>query len=487
MIKAMLKKMILIIAIFCSTIPVNAEWIDDWIQQRTASGPSNFESQKRNFFSFGSQSLRWKHGVDHPITIQKPFIKAGCGGIDMFLGGMSFTDADYLVDKFESMISAAPAIAFQIALKTLSEQLATTLTEVTAIIDRLNQLQFDDCKSAQALVTTGIDSYKAGELRTEALADYADSSGLTDLYKGFKDDTDGQTTADAADDIGGSESDMVSDCPELLKDIFFTDGYILDHIADYKNYSMDFTKLMRGFLGDIKIEVNAGGIDYTFLEPCNNSKANIIDLILDNGLEYRNADEECVTFANITVGGQVYNSLNDWIFESLLNIIQNTATRNPLTPGQEAMLNTIPFPIKKAIDNELVMYGQNNAATFALIASTYSRVVGVSYAYAIIRDFYAQIHETLIMADGVTQNQTTSNEQNCKPELARRPSDMLRSIKTDLISYISMAQNDYTTQLSNIINNLKITSEIRSMTKAVSDQLNSRIGSPSLMKRLEGK
>ena len=483
-IKTMFRKTILVIAVLCLTTSANAEWIDDWIQQKTYSGPSNFESQKRNFFSLGSASLRWKHGVDHPITIQKPFIKAGCGGIDMFLGGMSFMDADYLVDKFESMISAAPAIAFQIALKTLSEQLATTLTEVTAIVDRLNQLQFDDCKSAQALVTTGIDSYKAGQLQTEALADYADSSGLTDLYKSFKDDTGGQTTDVAANTVGGSFADMVSGCPALLKDIFFTDGYLLDHIAAYKNYSMDFTKLMRGFLGDIKVDVTATGIDYHFFEACNNSKVDIIDLFLDNGLEYRDGGDNCVQFANITVGGVVYNSLNDWIFESLFNIIQNTANQNPLTPGQITLLNTIPFPFKNAIDNELIFYGDNNPATFTQIASTYSRIVGVSYAFAIIKDFYAQIHETLIMAAGVTKNQTTGTQQNCQVELARLPSDMLKDMKTDLIGYIRIAQNNYSAQLRDIVNNLEITQQVFRSTKIVNDMLNSRIGNPSLFKRV---
>ena len=112
----MLRKIILTLVFLFITMPAGAEWIDDWIQQKTYSGPAYLEGQKRGFASAGSMSLRWKHGVDYPITIQKPRIKAGCGGIDLFLGGASFLNSDYLVDKLESMISAAPAIAFQIAL-----------------------------------------------------------------------------------------------------------------------------------------------------------------------------------------------------------------------------------------------------------------------------------------------------------------------------------------------------------------------------------
>lgn len=465
-------------------VPSKAEWIDDWIQQKTYSGPGYLEGQKRGFASAGSMSLRWKHGVDYPVTIQKPRIKAGCGGIDLFLGGASFLNADYLVDKLQNMISAAPAIAFQIALKTLSEQLATTLSEFTAITDRLNQLQFDDCKATKAIVTTTIDSFKAGEMRTEAMADYANSSGLTDLYKTFKNDTAGQTTSQAASTVGGSENNMVSGCPATLRQVFFADGYLLDHLAVMKNYSMDFAKLMRGFLGDVMINTSDGGIDYRHFGPCGNSPEHILDLILDNDLEYRNDAGTCVPLTNIVVDGNSYNSIEAWVFETLYNVARNIADGTGLSAGQENLLNTIPLPVKKAIDNDLIVYGGNSAADFTLIAGTYSRIVSISYAFAIIKDFYTQIHETLVLADTAINNQAGAELDNCKAELAKLPYNILKSMKRDLIDYVAMAQNDYSAQLASLIQYLEYSQRVQASGKIINDMLSAQTGNLSLIKRI---
>ena len=480
----MLKKTILILVFLFIAVSARAEWIDDWVQQKTSSGASYLEGQKRGFASAGSMSMRWKHGIDYPITVQKPMIKAGCGGIDLFLGGVSFMDADYMVDRLENMISAAPAVAFQIALKTLSEQLATTLSEFTAITDRLNQLQFDDCKATKAIITTGIDSFKAGEIRTEALADYSNSSGLTDLYKTFKNDTSGKTTSQAASAVGSSENNLVSNCPDTLKQVFFTDGYLLDHLAGLKNYSMDFAKLMRGFFGDVMINTSSGGIDYHHFGPCGNPPEHIIDLILDNDIEYRNNAGSCVPLNNIIIDGISYSSLNDWVFQMLYSITQNITAKTPLSAGQENLLNTISLPVKNAINNDLIIYGGNNPADFTLIASMYSKIVSISYAYAIIKDFYNQVHETLSLVETVINNQAGAELNNCKAELARIPYNLLKNMKQDLIGYIDIAQKDYSIQLEDLIKHFEFAKRVQQSEKRVNDMLSAQTGSSLLFKRM---
>ena len=467
------------------TVNVNAEWIDDWIQQKTYSGPAFLKSQKRGFASAGTASYRWKTGVDHPFTIAKPRLKSGCGGIDLFLGGASFLNADYLVDKLQSMLSAAPAIAFQIALKTMSDQAATTLSEFTAIIDRLNQLQFDDCKSAKAIVTTTIDSYKAGELKTEAMADWSNSSGLTDLYTTAQKSFDGKTPQEAASAVGGNETDMISSCPDSLKKIFFENGYILDHLANFKNYSIDFAKLMRGFLGDIMIDISNGELNYSYYTPCDNSPNNVINLILTNDIEYRDNNGVCVNINNITVNGAAYNSLYDWVFQMLFNIAQSVSNQTMLTIDQESFLNHIPMPIKKAIDNDIIIYG--NSTDFTQIAATYSEIVGLGYAYALIKDFYSQVNETLMLVDTLTKNQQGGGDINtCKTELARIPHKTLKKMQKNLKKNIAIAQNDYANKLSNLIKHLNFSNQVASATKIVNDLLNTQINNSSLIKRISG-
>src|SRR6185369_4988461 len=147
-----------------------------------------YEGAKRGYYTGGTFSARWPNGNDYPVTVTMPSIKSGCGGIDAFLGGFSFMNVDYLVQKLQNILSAAPAAAFDIALKTLAPQVADTIKSLEAITDRLNSLQLNDCKAAKALVATAAspfssvmsDSLKA-EMKT-AQTDFMVSSGAKDLY-----------------------------------------------------------------------------------------------------------------------------------------------------------------------------------------------------------------------------------------------------------------------------------------------------------------
>jgi len=98
-----------------------ANWLDDWYENTmsTSSGINYFEGQKRGYATFGSFSMRLPLRTDYLFSIEKPHLKVGCGGIDLFMGGFSFLNADYLVQKVQAMLQAAPFIAFDIALQTL--------------------------------------------------------------------------------------------------------------------------------------------------------------------------------------------------------------------------------------------------------------------------------------------------------------------------------------------------------------------------------
>ena len=73
--------------------------------------PGAFRGQAMNLYTGGSLMMR-APGRNYPLaTVQLPSLRAGCGGIDMFLGGFSFLNVDYLVQKLQNILSAAPAAA----------------------------------------------------------------------------------------------------------------------------------------------------------------------------------------------------------------------------------------------------------------------------------------------------------------------------------------------------------------------------------------
>ena len=89
-------------------LPVEANFVDDWIGATAGGGPMYYQGQQRGYFTGGSYSARWGSSVDPLVNISLPKVKGGCGGIDLFNGGVSFMDFDYLVKKLQNVWPRPP-------------------------------------------------------------------------------------------------------------------------------------------------------------------------------------------------------------------------------------------------------------------------------------------------------------------------------------------------------------------------------------------
>ena len=259
-------------------------WQDDWISSHSASGPSYIQGNQRGYFSGGSFSARWPSTADHLLTVSTPRLKTGCGGVDLFLGGMSFMNVNYLVQKLQNIMSAAPAAAFDIALKTLCPQCSDTIKSLEALADRLNQLQLDDCKASKALVATMAspfisDNKEQGELATN-ITDFMTSSGLNNLYTNVSTDIGNIITAAsgnkpaANNTIQTSSQNMTAGCPADYMAIF-GGGSVLDNLANIKGVDLGYVLMMRGFIGDVWVDPPATtGATFvgTYINPCDKNK-----------------------------------------------------------------------------------------------------------------------------------------------------------------------------------------------------------------------
>lgn len=126
---------------------VKASWLDDWYNNvmTTSRGPDYFKGQKKGYLTFGSFSARVPVQNDYLFSIEKPRFRVGCGGIDLFWGALGFLNFDYLVQKIQLMMQAAPFIAFDVALQTLWPEGSEILKKAEALINALNQIQVSEC------------------------------------------------------------------------------------------------------------------------------------------------------------------------------------------------------------------------------------------------------------------------------------------------------------------------------------------------------
>ena len=149
-----MRALVLLITTLLPALHARADWVDDWFAASTSGGPGSYQSQQRGYYSGGSFQGRWRMSNDYVVSATAPRLKVGCGGIDLFGGGFSFMDADYLVAKFERIIQAAPAFAFDLAMQEYCKQCLSALEKLTDITDTLNSIQVNDCRMSQRLVTS---------------------------------------------------------------------------------------------------------------------------------------------------------------------------------------------------------------------------------------------------------------------------------------------------------------------------------------------
>lgn len=264
--------LICFVLIFSSVIfpvVIYAGFTDEWISQKTVSSPTHVYGRDRNYFTAGGFSARWRNSVDHPISIQMPRLRGGCGGIDVFMGGISFLNFDFIVNKLQRILQSAPGFAFDIALKTFFPSGSESLGKMEGIVNALNSVQLDDCKGGKALATFAANSISdklatKGE-RDAAVKDYWTSTGIGDLYqKG----TDLINSLGKRPPPGAGAKNRTEGCPTELKELLDS-GSVLEKVAAKRGITNpDSLAQLRGIYGDVSMEVRGEDILTRVIQPC---------------------------------------------------------------------------------------------------------------------------------------------------------------------------------------------------------------------------
>ncbi len=139
-------------------IPARADWFSGLIDNLQTNSPSAWEGQKRGYFTGGGMTIRNQASRNPLFNIQPPRINAGCGGIDVFWGGFSYLNPEYLIKMFQNIMTAAPAYAFKLALDQLCAPCGKIIAELKALADAVNSAALDECGLASSMVAMGGDA-----------------------------------------------------------------------------------------------------------------------------------------------------------------------------------------------------------------------------------------------------------------------------------------------------------------------------------------
>ncbi len=117
-----------------------------------ATSPGAYYSQAAGSYAGGSLFARDQVRQYQLIQLDLPSYRAGCGGIDLYMGSMSFLSKDNMIALSKSIMSNGTSYAFDLAL-------ATTVPEMKHVKDTLQQAEqfinnanINSCETSQNLI-----------------------------------------------------------------------------------------------------------------------------------------------------------------------------------------------------------------------------------------------------------------------------------------------------------------------------------------------
>ncbi len=354
--------------VFATSVAAS-DWTHDWFDAVTVSGPSSFEGQKRGYLSGGQISARYDMSTDNLFSVTLPRVKATCGGIDLFAGGISFLDPEYLVAKLENILQAAPAMAFNMALKAHCTQCEDIMSKLESMSTYLNSIQANDCRLAEQLAGEifQIEQEILGKKLVEASANRDAIDGTAKNYK----ETQSNISA-AGGQVATNHRNDVASCPAPIKELFQS-GSVIENAA--RRVGMESAAdIIRAYVGDIVIDWPAGQPipKYDRVTPCEAiDRYSAIDF-LEGTTSERPVSGACQP--NTTV------SIIDDVRTNMVSIAGKIETGTAFTPDEVAFINQSAQPVYSILETAVSRGNVNDTI------AAYEYPVANALAYRVFDD-----------------------------------------------------------------------------------------------------
>ncbi len=440
-----------LITFFCGMLcvaPVIADsWVDSWLSQRTTTSPGYFEGQKRGYFTAGGLQARWRMSTDNPVSVSMPRIRAGCGGVDLFMGGVSFLDPEFLVDKFQRIIQAAPALAFDMAMKEMCKECSESMSKLEAATNWLNNLQLNDCAISKRIVATtkSDDPDILGAVWNEVTGGVSLNEAMDKNWQAYQ--------ARAKANGGRPSADIrhaIDNCPADFLAIF-TNGSVITNAATRLGLG-PYEDIMRGYVGDVEVAWDDTAMNYQAnpVDPCReNNLQDIVDFI----------DGSPRAKHNTANGGDCYQdsttTMNTYINTQLTNIAQKILTNNAagFSTEEQTFINNAPLPVLEIMKTSVIAGNVNE------VASNMAEPLAIAYAYRMMDDLFNTIEYVMRKADSAA-NPTgvavaTGDGARCRPLALKNVTEKIITMRHELRTARGAIRNAYTAKVKELTTSLE--------------------------------
>lgn len=419
--------------------PAHAQsWAESWFDNVTYTSPGSFEDQTRGYVTAGGMSGRVDVHNDYLMSLTLPKVKAGCGGIDMFLGGMSFLDPDYLVQKLESILQAAPAVAFQYLLETLDEKMGNIISKMEAATNFLNSIQVNDCRLANRMVQIAKGDDNMSGIIEEMTGYKSVKEGFAKSYQQSREKIQANRN-NPTEDL----KDALANCPAEVTDIFRT-GSLLAHAATRVGAG-DWASVMRARVGDVYMRWDPADKVPLFsaIPACPRQDTESPDDFLTGKVQRRalNIPASAADCSNDTGKGAL-----ELARTRMAAIATKIRTRAALTPEEKQFVaNVRTLPVYRMLE-----WGVRQGVPDSVIADT-DELVALTLAYQMLNDLTRSIDFAVLNAERGASAAGAADEANtnvCQTRILSKGIEQLRELREEVLRQRAQMRQSYMAALN---------------------------------------
>ncbi|WP_238474157.1 conjugal transfer protein TraH [Altericroceibacterium spongiae] len=356
------------------------EFFDDLGGAANASGPSAYKGQSAGYYTGGNVWTRFPQKTVNPVNLQLPSATAGCGGIDLFGGSFSFINSDEMVAMLKSVANNALGFAFQLAIKSISPMISSTIEDFAQKAQQMNQFNMNSCELAQGLV--GGLWGKSDSRNSEVCKAIANSQGwATDWAKSRQNCN-----------AGGERSDILASNTDdsIPSDSYNYTWYMLN--KSYPGFDRQFKEYLMTLVGTViytKPVDGSGKPSYDYIGSGDRAAMTaLLDGSSDTEILRCDSTAQCLnpTYANLTISEN--QALKPRVRKMITSMMTKAHTDEALSADEVALLGATSIPLYKIITvNAAAQYGGLSDGQIDELAE----IVGIDLLQTVLREFTSYV------------------------------------------------------------------------------------------------
>jgi conjugative transfer pilus assembly protein TraH len=416
-----------------------------------------YQGQSGGLYTGGGAYVRLPRRDLQLMNIQMPSLAAGCGGIDAFMGGISYVDSRQLLQMFRAIGQNAQGYMFSLALSQISPQIMGKIQELGAWANDHNYNNMNSCRLATLAVDSSVgmvhDALKSTCIRQRTGGEdenYAKSSFFC------QDQDRAKNAVKAAKNQGDLKNSAIESDVNVTWHAI-QNNPILAKIDSETKY------LLMSLTGTVVISVE-------------NSKKQVFPSLIDDGLleslstggrvrvyacEGDTSAEGClkVVEKEITIGGdatfiaQIRKKLHD--IETRIG--EDTEPSTDEIKVLAEFLDTNTIPIYQILN---VQSAYSRGGSIVMSISEYTEIIAMDVLYKFLERGISDVMKSITnnLLPNKLQMELASMAMNARDRIQTKRQDFISKIKTthEIIARVQMLEKQiYSAASSNLMGNIQ--------------------------------